>query len=76
MNLLQPDLNCKPRFRVELLRDNPFPKGVLGSKAIGEPPFMSPVCIWKVFQVGFFAEFENCRSVAPTLKREDLPVLP
>ncbi|CAE7229808.1 Aox4 [Symbiodinium natans] len=27
-------------FRVELLRDNPFPKGVLGSKAIGEPPFM------------------------------------
>ena len=28
------------RFHVELLRDNPFPKGVLGSKAIGEPPFM------------------------------------
>lgn len=27
-------------FKVELLRDNPFPKGVLGSKAIGEPPFM------------------------------------
>lgn len=27
-------------FHVELLRDNPFPKGVLGSKAIGEPPFM------------------------------------
>ena len=26
---------------MELLRDNPFPKGVLGSKAIGEPPFMS-----------------------------------
>jgi len=27
-------------FNVELLRDNPFPKGVLGSKAVGEPPFM------------------------------------
>jgi len=25
---------------VELLRDNPFPKGILGSKAVGEPPFM------------------------------------
>jgi len=25
---------------VELLRDNPFPQGVLGSKAVGEPPFM------------------------------------
>ena len=35
----------RPRFRVELLRDNPFPKGVLGSKAIGEPPFMLPCCI-------------------------------
>jgi len=27
-------------FSVELLRDNPFPKGILGSKAVGEPPFM------------------------------------
>eukprot|EP00928_Gymnodinium_smaydae_P072434 TRINITY_DN55792_c0_g1_i1.p1 TRINITY_DN55792_c0_g1~~TRINITY_DN55792_c0_g1_i1.p1 ORF type:complete len:1332 (-),score=238.57 TRINITY_DN55792_c0_g1_i1:94-4089(-) len=27
-------------FAVELLRDNPFPKGILGSKAVGEPPFM------------------------------------
>eukprot|EP00930_Biecheleria_cincta_P046574 TRINITY_DN32131_c0_g1_i1.p1 TRINITY_DN32131_c0_g1~~TRINITY_DN32131_c0_g1_i1.p1 ORF type:complete len:1340 (-),score=248.01 TRINITY_DN32131_c0_g1_i1:269-4288(-) len=25
---------------VELLRDNPFQKGILGSKAVGEPPFM------------------------------------
>jgi len=24
----------------ELLRDNPYPKGILGSKAVGEPPFM------------------------------------
>jgi len=27
-------------FAVELLRDNPYPKGILGSKAVGEPPFM------------------------------------
>lgn len=25
---------------IELLRENPFPSGVLGSKAVGEPPFM------------------------------------
>merc|ERR1711945_85623 len=27
-------------LHVELLRDNPYEKGVLGSKAVGEPPFM------------------------------------
>jgi len=42
--------DCPPQFQVEFLADAANPKAVLGSKAIGEPPFMYGIAAWFAIQ--------------------------
>ena len=42
-----PTINDIPSdFRIELLRNVPHPGTILGSKAVGEPPFMLALSVW------------------------------
>lgn len=54
----------------ELLRDNPYPKGILGSKAVGEPPFMLAYSVAGAVKMAI-ASARKDAGAAPTY---DLPM--
>ncbi len=65
-----PDITFLPELEVEFLEGRPNPKAVMGSKAVGEPPFMYGIA-------AYFAVLDALRAARPDLPAfYDLPMTP